>query len=149
MRYSLVGGLGALCCVHASATRRREIRAAAANRKICPNLSIEQLANIQVRSASKREEPLSAVPAAMYVIDHDQIARSGAQTIPEILRVAPNLQVYQQSPSHYVITARGTQWTRPRRAELLQQAARALIDGRTIYTPLFSGVYWDLPGRAS
>ena len=62
-------------------------------------LSIEQLAQIEVRSATKRDQPLSAVPAALYVIDHDRIVRSGAVTIPEMLRLAPNLQVYQQTPA--------------------------------------------------
>ena len=50
------------------------------------NLSIEELANLEVRSVSKRAEPLSVAPAALYVIDHDQIVRSGAVTTPEILR---------------------------------------------------------------
>src|SRR4051794_34050236 len=68
------------------------------------NLTIEQLANIKVRSVSKREEPLSAAPAALYVIDHEQIVRSGAVTIPEMLRLAPNLQVYQQGPAHWTVT---------------------------------------------
>ena len=59
-------------------------------------LTIEQLADIPVTSASKRAEPLSAAPASLYVIDHDRIVRSGAVTIPEMLRLAPNLQVYQR-----------------------------------------------------
>ena len=71
------------------------------------NLSIEQLAQIKVTSVSKQAEPLAEAPASLYVIDHDQIVRSGALTIPEILRLAPNLQVYQQSPSKWVVTARG------------------------------------------
>ena len=107
------------------------------------SLSIEQLAQIEVRSVSKREEPLSAAPAALYVIDHDQIVRSGAVTIPEILRLAPNLQVYQSRPSNWVVTARGLNG-RPD-AQSLANKLLVLIDGRSVYTPLFSGVYWDLP----
>ena len=105
-------------------------------------MSIEELANIEVRSASKRSEPLSEVPVALYVIDHDQIVRSGAVTIPEILRLAPNLQVYQTTPSHWVATARGLNGFPD--AQSFSNKLLVMIDGRTVYTPLFSGVYWDL-----
>jgi iron complex outermembrane receptor protein len=115
----------------------------APNQDDLSSLSIEQLANIHVRSASKREEPLSAAPAAMYVIDHGQIVRSGAVTIPEMLRLAPNLQVYQQTPAHWVVTARGLNGSPD--AQSFSNKLLVLIDGRTVYTPLFSGVYWDLP----
>ena len=107
------------------------------------NLSIEQLAQVQVRSASKRIEPLSEAPAAIYVIDHEQIVRSGAVSIPEILRLAPNLQVYQSSPSHWIVTARGLNGQPT--AQSYSNKLLVLVDGRTVYTPLFSGVYWDLP----
>ena len=107
------------------------------------NLSIEQLAQIQVRSASKRDQPLSQAPAALYVVDHDTIVRSGALTIPEMLRLAPNLQVYQQTPAHWVVTARGLNGNPV--AQSFSNKLLVLIDGRTVYTPLFSGVYWDLP----
>jgi iron complex outermembrane receptor protein len=107
------------------------------------NLSIEQLANIQVRSASKRPQSLSEAPASLYVIDRDQIVRSGALTIPEILRLAPNLQVYQQTPAHWVVTARGL--SGDPEAQSFSNKLLVLVDGRTVYTPLFSGVYWDLP----
>ncbi|HWA31075.1 MAG TPA: Plug domain-containing protein, partial [Rhizomicrobium sp.] len=70
-------------------------------------LSIEQLENVEITSVSKRPEPLGAAPAAIYVITHDDIVRSGAQTIPEMLRLAPNLFVAQTSPSNTIITARG------------------------------------------
>ena len=63
-------------------------------------LSIEQLENVEITSVSKRAEPLSAAPSAIYVISHDDIVRSGAMTIPEILRLAPNLFVAQTSPSN-------------------------------------------------
>src|SRR5690242_832449 len=107
------------------------------------SLSIEQLADIKVTSVSKQAEPLSAAPASVYVISHDQIVRSGALTIPEVLRLAPNLQVYQTSPSNWVVTARGLNG-RPF-AQSFSNKLLVLIDGRTVYTPLFSGVYWDLP----
>src|SRR4051794_14095974 len=107
------------------------------------SLSIEQLADIKVTSASKAEEPLSQAPAALYVISHDQIVRSGSLTIPEMLRLAPNLQVYQQTPAHWVVTARGLNGFPD--AQSFSNKLLVLIDGRTVYTPLFSGVYWDLP----
>ena len=101
-------------------------------------LSIEELAQIQVRSASKRAEPLSSAPAALFVITGDEAVDSGALTLAEALRLAPNLQVQQENASQYSITARGFNG---------QQAGNkllAVIDGRTIYTPLASSVFWDL-----
>src|SRR5690242_21565368 len=71
------------------------------------NMSIDQLAQIEVRSASKREEPLSSAPAALYVITSDDILDSGATTLPEVLRLAPNLNVQQVDASNYSIAARG------------------------------------------
>ena len=59
------------------------------------DLSIEQLAQIQVRSASKREEPLSSAPTALFVITSDDIQSSGVTSLPEALRLAPNLSVQQ------------------------------------------------------
>ena len=106
-------------------------------------LSIEQLAQIEVRSATKRDQPLSAVPAALYVIDHDRIVRSGAVTIPEMLRLAPNLQVYQQTPAQWVVTARGLNGNPG--LQSFSNKLLVLVDGRTVYAPHFSGVYWDLP----
>ncbi|HEX6785192.1 MAG TPA: TonB-dependent receptor [Sphingomicrobium sp.] len=133
--------LGALCClIPASAFAQALVPQAPED---LSGLSIEELANIQVRSASKRDQPLSAVPASIYVIDHDQIVRSAALTIPEMLRLAPNLQVYQQSPSHWVVTARGLDGDPS--AQSFSNKLLVMIDGRTVYTPLFSGVYWDLP----
>jgi iron complex outermembrane receptor protein len=118
-------------------------RARAEEQPDLSNLSIEQLADIKVTSVSKQAEPLSEAPASLYVIDHDQIVRSGALTIPEILRLAPNLQVYQASPSNWIVTARGLNG-RPF-AQSYSNKLLVLIDGRTVYTPLFSGVYWDMP----
>ena len=141
MRLSLVRCLGALSVLYAFPAAAEVI--VPQKSEDLSNLSIEELANIQVRSASKRDQPLSAVPASMYVIDHDQIVRSAALTIPEMLRLAPNLQVYQQSPSHWVVTARGLNGLPD--AQSFSNKLLVLIDGRTVYTPLFSGVYWDLP----
>ena len=102
------------------------------------NLSIEQLAQIHVRSASKREEPLSSAPTALYVITSDEIQGSGASSLPEALRLAPNLQVQQVDASQYSISARGFNGLQAGNKLL------ALVDGRSIYTPLASSVLWNL-----
>ena len=98
------------------------------------NLSIDDLANIEITSVSKNAEPLSEAPAAIYVITRDEIRRSGATSMQEILRLAPNLQVARDS--NYAISARG--FNDNRANKLL-----VLVDGRSVYTPLYSGVFWD------
>lgn len=104
-------------------------------------LSVEQLMNVEVTSVSKTSQPLGDAAAAVYVITHDDIVRSGATTIPEILRLAPNLEVFQTSPSGYVITARG--FSGNSAAESYSDKLLVLVDGRSVYSPLYSGVYWD------
>ena len=105
-------------------------------------LSIEELGQIQVTSVSKRAEPVREAPSAIYVITREDIVRSGATTIPEILRLAPNLQVARTSASGYVITARG--FSGNAEAQSFSNKLLVLIDGRSVYTPLYSGVYWDM-----
>jgi iron complex outermembrane receptor protein len=123
---------GLSCALPAGATDL-----AAASRTDFSSLSIEELANIDVSSVSKADQPLSEAPAAIYVITHDDIIRSGARRLPEMLRLAPNLQVAQVTAASYAITARGFNGTAA--AKLL-----VLIDGRSIYSPFFSGVFWDM-----
>jgi iron complex outermembrane receptor protein len=101
------------------------------------SLSIEELAQIEVTSVSKRAEPLSNAPASIYVITHDDIMRSGARRLPEMLRLAPNLQVAQINANRYAISARG--FNGGASDKLL-----VLVDGRSIYTPFSSSVNWDL-----
>jgi iron complex outermembrane receptor protein len=105
-------------------------------------LSIEQLADLPVTSVAKRAEPLGQAPAAIYVITHEEIERSGALTLPEMLRLAPNLQVFQTSGSNYVVTARG--FSGNQAAQSFTNQLLVMIDGRSVYTPLYSGVYWDM-----
>jgi iron complex outermembrane receptor protein len=105
-------------------------------------LSIEELANLPVTSVAKRAEPISQAPAAIFVITHDDIERSGATSIPEMLRLAPNLQVAQSSAGKYVITARGLSGNQAQQS--FTDKLLVLIDGRSVYTPLYSGVYWDM-----
>lgn len=101
------------------------------------DMSIEELARIEVTSVSKRAEPLSDAPAAIYVITHDDVIRSGATSVPEMLRLAPNLQVAQVTASQYAVTARGFNSS-------LADKLLVLVDGRSIYTPFSSGVNWNL-----
>jgi len=102
------------------------------------DLSIEELGNIQVTSVSKHAERLLDAPAAIFVITGEDIRRSGATRLPEALRLAPNLEVARASASSYAISARGFNQPNAVANKLL-----VLIDGRAVYTPLFSGVFWD------
>lgn len=92
---------------------------------------------VEVTSVSKRPERLAEAAASIYVITGDDIRRSGARTLPEALRLAPNLHVAQAHASGYAITARGLNNTAANKLLVL-------IDGRSVYTPLFSGVFWDV-----
>ncbi|MBK5186609.1 MAG: TonB-dependent receptor plug domain-containing protein, partial [Gemmatimonadaceae bacterium] len=100
-------------------------------------MSIEQLMEINVTSVSKQPEKLSEVASPIQVITNDEIRRSGATSIPEALRLAPNLQVAQVGAHQWAITARGFNSTTANKLLVL-------VDGRTVYTPLFSGVFWDI-----
>lgn len=100
------------------------------------DLSLEDLADIQITSVSRREISLIDAPADIFVISADDIRRSGVTTIPEALRLAPTLHVARMSASNYAISSRG--FNSSAANKLL-----VLIDGRTVYTPLYSGVFWD------
>jgi iron complex outermembrane receptor protein len=107
-----------------------------AGQKALADMSLQELADLPVTSVSKKPEPLADAAASIYVITNDAIRRSGARSIPEALRLAPNLEVAQIGADGWAISARGS------------NAASAdkllvLIDGRIIYTPLFSGTFWD------
>jgi iron complex outermembrane receptor protein len=105
-------------------------------------MSIDDLANLEVTSVSRTAQPVSQAPAAVYVITSDDIEQSGATSIPEILRLAPNLEVAQTSPSNYSISARG--FLGNPQDQNFSNKLLVLIDGRSVYTPLYSGVYWDI-----
>jgi iron complex outermembrane receptor protein len=100
------------------------------------DLSLEQLANVVVSSVSRRDEPLSRAAASIYVITGEDIRRSGARSLPDALQLAPNLQVARVDSNQYAITARGFNSTTANKLLVL-------VDGRTVYTPLFSGTFWD------
>src|SRR5262245_5442373 len=100
------------------------------------DLTLEQLSNVVVSSVSGRSEPLSKALGSVYVITGDDIRRSGATSLPEVLRLAPHLQVARTGPDGWAITARG--FNGPFANKLL-----VLQDGRQLYTPTFGGVFWD------
>ena len=100
------------------------------------NLSLEQLMNIQVTSVAKHPQKMLAAPAAVYVITQEDIQQSGALSIPEALRMAPGFEVARIDGHRYAITARGFN------GEYANKLL-VLMDGRSIYNPLFSGVFWD------
>jgi iron complex outermembrane receptor protein len=100
-------------------------------------LSIEDITQIEIISVSKRQEPISSAPASIFVITSDDILRSGAISLPEVLRLAPNLDVARTSSQTYAVSARGFNSTDASNKILV------LIDGRTVYAPVHSGVYWD------
>lgn len=99
-------------------------------------LSIEELMNIQVTSVAKRPQKLSESAAAIFVITQEDIRRSGMTSIPELLRMVPGLDVAQFDANKWAISSRGFN-------DLFANKLLVLIDGRTVYTPLFSGVFWD------
>ena len=101
------------------------------------NLSIEALMNLDVTSVAKQPEPYRQAPAAIEVITGEEIHRSGATSIPEALRLADNLDVAQVSSSSWAISARGFN-------AAVGDKLLVLVDGRSVYTPLFSGVIWNM-----
>ncbi|MDB5367846.1 MAG: hypothetical protein JWM77_3773, partial [Rhodospirillales bacterium] len=100
-------------------------------------MSLEELGDVRVTSVSKRAEPMALAPASIYVIGSDEIRRSGAIALPEALRLAPNLEVGRGDGSQYAISSRGFQST------FVSNKLLVLIDGRSIYSSLHSGVFWD------
>src|ERR1700677_2038984 len=99
--------------------------------------SLEDLMNVEVTSVSKSEEKLSRTAAAIFVITAEDIRRSGATNIPDLLRMVPGLDVAQINGSTWAISSRGFN-------DQVANKLLVLIDGRTVYSPLFNGVFWDV-----
>jgi iron complex outermembrane recepter protein len=100
------------------------------------SMSIEELMQVPL-TLSRTEEPLALTAAAAYVITADDIRRSGATSLPEALRGVPGLEVARADQHSWAVTARGFN-------DVFANKLLVMIDGRTVYTPLFSGVYWDV-----
>ncbi|HRE84225.1 MAG TPA: TonB-dependent receptor [Opitutaceae bacterium] len=101
------------------------------------SLSLEELGSIQVTSVSKRSESLNRVPAAISVVKADEIIRSGANNFPEALRLATGTDVNRVDAHQWAVTVRGFNDT-------FAQKLLVLMDGRSLYTPLFSGTFWQI-----
>src|SRR5437879_7296822 len=121
--------LGLICFAEPGLAQQPDSSASAAALK---KLSIEQLMNLEVTSVSRRPERLAQAASAIQVITQQDIRRSGASSLPEALRLATNLQVAQVNSRDWAVSARGLNSTSTHKLLVL-------IDGRTIYTPLFSG----------
>ena len=100
-------------------------------------MSIEDLMNVEVTTVSKQDDTLFKTPASVTVLTSEDIRRSGHQSIPEVLRMVPGVHVAKIDSNKWAISARGFN-------SLYAEKLLVLIDGRTVYSPLFSGVYWDV-----
>ena len=98
--------------------------------------SLEDLMNIQVTSVSKKEQKLSRTAAAIFVITQEDIRRSGATNIPDLLRMVPGMDVGEINGSTWAVSARGFN-------AQFSNKLLVMIDGRVVYTPNFGGVFWD------
>ncbi len=112
------------------------VQAAAQSTSELKTLSVDELLNLTVTSVSKRSQPLSDAAASIFVLTAETIRRSGATTLTEALRLAPNLQVARIDTVQYAISGRGFN-------NAIGNKLLVLVDGRTVYTPLYSGVFWD------
>ena len=121
----------------ATITVRAESTAETNSIQSLKQMSLDDLMNVEITSVSKREEKLSEAPAAVYVLTQDEIHRSGATSIPEALRLVPGLDVARIDAHTWAISSRGFN------GEFANKLL-VLIDGRSVYTPLFSGVFWDV-----
>jgi iron complex outermembrane receptor protein len=101
-------------------------------------LSLEELMDIEIviTSASRHAEPLADTAASVFVLTADQIRRSGATSIPELLRLVPGVEVARIDSNRWAVSMRGFN-------EQFANKLLVLVDGRSVYTPLFSGTFWD------
>jgi len=100
-------------------------------------LSLEQLMNVEVTSVAKKEQRVADTAAAVFVITQEDIRRSGVTTIPEALRLAPGVTVSRIDGNSWAIGIRGF-------GNGFSRSVLVLIDGRSVYTPLFAGVFWEV-----
>lgn len=99
------------------------------------DLALQEVLELEITSVSKKPQTISRAAAAVFVITGDDIRRSGAQNIPDALRLAPGLQVAQVSANTWAVSDRGANGR-------FANKLLVMMDGRTVYTPMFSGVMW-------
>ncbi|MFC1591849.1 TonB-dependent receptor plug domain-containing protein [Thermodesulfobacteriota bacterium] len=132
-RFPSTGLTQAICALAAAATLIAPLCAGGAD---LAELDWEQLLDIEVISASRRLQKSSEAPSAIYVITHEEIRRSGATSIPDVLRMAPGIDVANYYGNNYSVSARGLN-------EPFARRMLVLIDGRSIYSPFYGAVYWE------
>ncbi len=118
------------------ASTLHEAHAQLASSSDLKRLSLEELMNVEVTLVSRRPERLLEAPAAIQVITAEEIRRSGATNLASALRLASNLNIARKNAHEWIISARGF-------SSDVGNKLLVMIDGRTVYTPLFSGVFWD------
>lgn len=128
------GGLAALA--FAALVQAEVLRADSGPVLDIKRLSLEELMQIDVYSAARRIEPLHGVPNAMYVLTGEDIRRSRALTLPDVLRLVPGVNVARVDASRWAVSIRGFN-------ERITHNLQVLVDGRSIYDPLFAGVFWE------
>ena len=134
MRTILSGSLALLfLCVPALAQKSEQTTGSSVD---LATMNIEDLMNVQVSSVSKKEQKLSRTAAAIFVITPEDILRSGATSIPDVLRMVPGMNVAQINGSTWAISARGFN-------QQFSNKLLVMIDGRVVYTSTFAGVFWD------
>jgi iron complex outermembrane recepter protein len=124
---TLVVVLVALSCGSAAAQTAQELK----------RLTLEELTTMEISTVSRGPEPASQVPAAVFLITSDDIRRSGVTALPELLRLAPGVQVARIDAGRWAIGMRGF-------GDRLSRSMLVLIDGRAVYSPLFAGTYWEV-----
>ena len=120
-----------LCLIYAGA------HAQTADREPFLALALQEVMELEITSVSKKPQTVSRSAAAVFVLTGDDIRRAGAQNIPDALRLAPGLHVAQISANAWAVSARGTNGR-------FANKLLVMIDGRTVYSPMFSGVFWDV-----
>ena len=140
MSFSSFGVRHSLYTTFVAATLSLSLPAAAAQAPMqiaqqdLTELSLQELLDVQVTSVSKHAEPLRHAAAAVTVITGEDIRRTGARTIAQALRLVPGLQVYRTNAHSYTVTSRGFSGDK----------LEVLLDGRSVYSPLTSTVFWDV-----
>jgi len=124
------------CGVSQAAAGEEPILLAGNLPKDLTRLSLEQLMDIEVTSVSKKPEKIAKAAAAVFVITQEDIRRSGATQIPEVLRMVPGVEVARVDSNKWAISIRGFN-------SLFSRKLLVLIDGRSVYTGLYSGTFWD------
>lgn len=125
------------CAISTLAAQRENLQPAQRDPASFKRLSLEELSQIEVTSPAKEPQPAFRVPMAIHVLTAEEIRRSAAASIPEVLRLAPGVEVARIDNNKWSIGIRGF-------GSRLARSVLVLIDGRTVYTTFFAGTYWEV-----